>query len=123
MVKTGSMALFAQKRGGPCMRTTSTCRFSFLAMSLRLGKPLSLLVLLTLNLVQVKKDDSECVSASSDGSCIIWDLRTFKRRTSLFANTFFKSVIYHPDESQLVTTGTDRKVCGAFKIDFESGFK
>ena len=55
-------------------------------------------------------DDSECVSASSDGSCIIWDLHTFKRRTSLFANTFFKSVIYHPDESQLVTTGTDRKV-------------
>lgn len=59
---------------------------------------------------QVKLDDSECVSASSDGSCIIWDLHTFKRRTSLFANTFFKSVIYHPDESQLVTTGTDRKV-------------
>jgi len=76
-----------------------------------LNRPRSLLLLLMLTLVQVKKDDSECVSASSDGSCIIWDLHTFKRRTSLFANTFFKSVIYHPDESQLVTTGTDRKVC------------
>ncbi|KAF5832700.1 flagellar associated protein [Dunaliella salina] len=64
----------------------------------------------SVNSIQVKMDDSECVSASSDGSCIIWDLRTFKRRTSLFANTFFKSVIYHPDESQLVTAGTDRKI-------------
>ena len=63
------------------------------------------------NAIRVKKDDVECVSASSDGSCIIWDLRTYKRRTSLFANTSFKSIIYHPDESQLVTTGTDRKVC------------
>lgn len=64
----------------------------------------------SVNAIRVRKDDAECVSASSDGSCIIWDLATFKRRTSLFANTFFKSVVYHPDESQLVTTGTDRKV-------------
>lgn len=64
----------------------------------------------SVNSIRIKKDDQECVSASSDGSCIIWDLQTFKRRTSLFANTFFKSVVYHPDESQLVTTGTDRKV-------------
>ncbi|MEW5298669.1 MAG: hypothetical protein WDW36_001762 [Sanguina aurantia] len=62
------------------------------------------------NCIRVKRADDECVSASSDGSCIIWDLHTFKRRTSLFANTFFKSVVYHPDESQLVTTGTDRKI-------------
>lgn len=63
-----------------------------------------------INCIRVKSDDSECVSASSDGSCIIWDMNTYKRRTSLFANTFFKSVVYHPDESQLVTTGTDRKI-------------
>ncbi len=62
------------------------------------------------NCIRIKASDEECVSASSDGSCIIWDLHTFKRRTSLFANTFFKSVVYHPDESQLVTAGTDRKV-------------
>lgn len=64
----------------------------------------------TINCICIKGNDEECVSASSDGSCIIWDLHTFKRRTSLFANTFFKSVVYHPDESQLVTTGTDRKI-------------
>jgi cilia- and flagella-associated protein 52 len=67
------------------------------------------------NAIRLRKDDSECVSASSDGSCIIWDLTTYKRRTSLFANTFFKSVAYHPDESQLVTTGTDRKVSITFR--------
>ncbi|KAL6756928.1 WD40-repeat-containing domain protein [Haematococcus lacustris] len=64
----------------------------------------------SVNTIRVKADDTECVSASSDGSCIIWDLHTFKRRCSLFANTFFKAAIYHPDESQLVTTGTDRKI-------------
>jgi WD40 repeat protein len=53
---------------------------------------------------------AECVSASSDGSAIIWDLATFKRRASLFANTFFQGAAYHPDGSQLVTVGSDRKV-------------
>lgn len=70
------------------------------------------------NCIRVKRADDECVSASSDGSCIIWDLHTFKRRTSLFANTFFKSVVYHPDESQLVTTGTDRKVRLLFPVSW-----
>jgi len=63
------------------------------------------------NSIKMKgSSDDECVSASSDGSCIIWDLTSFKRKTSLFANTFFTEVLYHPDESQLVTTGTDRKI-------------
>jgi cilia- and flagella-associated protein 52 len=44
---------------------------------------------------------AEAVSASSDGCCIIWDLATMKRRTSFYSNTFFKSVSYHPDESQV----------------------
>lgn len=43
------------------------------------------------------------MSASSDGCCIIWDLVTLKRRTSFYSNTFFKSVAYHPDESQVRT--------------------
>jgi hypothetical protein len=64
------------------------------------------------NSIRIKSNDEECVSASSDGSCIVWDLHTFKRRTSLYANTFFHAVVYHPDESQLVTAGTDRKVGG-----------
>jgi cilia- and flagella-associated protein 52 len=41
---------------------------------------------------QVRGNDSEFVSASSDGSCIIWDMRRFVRNNSLFASTFFKAV-------------------------------
>jgi len=62
------------------------------------------------NSLELRQNDAECVSASSDGSCIIWDLNRFTRSNSLFASTFFMSVLYHPDESQLVTTGTDRKI-------------
>jgi cilia- and flagella-associated protein 52 len=45
---------------------------------------------------------AEAVSASSDGCCIIWDLATMKRRSSFYSNTFFNSVSYHPDESQVL---------------------
>jgi len=60
--------------------------------------------------IKLKQDDSLAVSASSDGSCIIWDLATKTRSLCLFESTMFKSIVYHPDESQLLTTGSDRKV-------------
>jgi len=63
--------------------------------------------------IAIKGDDTECVSASADGSCITWalaGLQSFTRMNALFAANFFKSVVYHPDESQLVTCGTDRKL-------------
>ena len=63
--------------------------------------------------ISIKKDDSECVSASADGSCITWSLagmHPFVRINALFAANFFKSAVYHPDESQLLTCGTDRKI-------------
>eukprot|EP00928_Gymnodinium_smaydae_P079053 TRINITY_DN63071_c0_g1_i1.p1 TRINITY_DN63071_c0_g1~~TRINITY_DN63071_c0_g1_i1.p1 ORF type:complete len:652 (+),score=159.41 TRINITY_DN63071_c0_g1_i1:92-1957(+) len=60
--------------------------------------------------IKIKNDDSMAVSASSDGSCIIWDLQSKTRSLCLFESTMFKSIVYHPDESQLLTTGSDRKV-------------
>jgi WD40 repeat protein len=63
-----------------------------------------------INSLALRANDSECVSASSDGSCIVWDLDRFVRQHALTANTFFKACAYHPDESQIVTGGTDRKV-------------
>jgi len=60
--------------------------------------------------VQISKSDDEIVSASADGSCIIWNARSFTRRAAFFANTMFASVLYHPDESQFLTTGSDRKI-------------
>lgn len=62
------------------------------------------------NDIKIRNDDSQAVSASSDGSCIIWDLSTRTRSLCLFESTLFKSIVYHPDESQLLTTGSDRKV-------------
>jgi len=58
----------------------------------------------------LRQDDSQAVSASSDGSCIVWDLTTKTRSMCLFESTMFKSIVYHPDESQLLTTGSDRKI-------------
>jgi WD40 repeat protein len=60
--------------------------------------------------IKLKADDSQAVSASGDGSCIVWDLTTRTRSLCLFESTLFKSIAYHPDESQLLTTGSDRKV-------------
>jgi len=58
----------------------------------------------------INASDEQAVSASSDGSCIIWDLKTKTRSLCLFESTMFKNIVYHPDESQLLTTGSDRKV-------------
>jgi WD40 repeat protein len=58
----------------------------------------------------INGSDEQAVSASSDGSCIIWDLKTKTRSLCLFESTMFKNIVYHPDESQLLTTGSDRKV-------------
>mmetsp|Transcript_22139 Transcript_22139/g.36672 ORF Transcript_22139/g.36672 Transcript_22139/m.36672 type:complete len:608 (+) Transcript_22139:46-1869(+) len=63
-----------------------------------------------INCLAVRANDAEFVSASSDGSCIIWDLKRYVRNNSLFASTFFKAVTYFPDESQILTAGTDRKL-------------
>ena len=53
---------------------------------------------------------SRAVSSSTDGSCITWDLTRFVRNNCFFASSQFSVALYHPDESQLLTTGTDRKV-------------
>ena len=60
--------------------------------------------------IKINKGDTQAVSASYDGSCIIWDLKSHTRIMCLFESTMFKQVVYHPDESQLLTTGSDRKV-------------
>ncbi|XP_033117800.1 cilia- and flagella-associated protein 52-like [Anneissia japonica] len=60
--------------------------------------------------IKVRKNNEECISASSDGTCIIWDLIRFVRIQVIFANTLFMCVLYHPDEMQVITSGTDRKI-------------
>ncbi|KAJ3195774.1 Cilia- and flagella-associated protein 52 [Irineochytrium annulatum] len=64
----------------------------------------------TVTCIKIRSNNLECVSSSSDGSCIIWDLTRYVRNQVLFAPSFFKAVCYYPDESQILTSGTDRKV-------------
>jgi len=60
--------------------------------------------------IHVKKNNEHAVSASADGSCIIWDIKNFTRLIALFESTLFKQVLYHPEESQLLTTGSNRRI-------------
>eukprot|EP00762_Andalucia_godoyi_P004100 ANDGO_06274.mRNA.1 Cilia- and flagella-associated protein 52 len=64
----------------------------------------------TINAIRVRRNDAECISASDDGSCIVWDLRRMIRSNILYAQTYFKDVALLDDESQIVTVGTDRKI-------------
>ena len=60
--------------------------------------------------IKIKSNGLECVSSSEDGTVIIWDLTRFVRLQMVMANTLFECVSYHPDENQILTSGTDRKV-------------
>ena len=73
--------------------------------------------------VRLSHDDTECLSAGADGSCIVWNLTRGVRANVMFASTVFRNVLYHPDESQILTCGSDRKVtywdssdCNAIRI-------
>lgn len=60
--------------------------------------------------IKVNADSTQFVSASYDGSCIIWDLVKYVRLNALFEANVFESVSYHPDESQYLTCGQNHKI-------------
>jgi WD40 repeat protein len=60
--------------------------------------------------IRVNRADNQAVSASFDGSVIIWDIVNNSRIMCLFESTMFRQVVYHPDESQVLTTGSNRKI-------------
>ncbi|XP_039271314.2 cilia- and flagella-associated protein 52-like [Styela clava] len=60
--------------------------------------------------IKIQKNNAVCVTASSDGTCIIWDLVRYTRKQMVMANTLFKCVCYHPKEFQIITAGSDRKM-------------
>jgi len=62
------------------------------------------------NDIALLNDDKTAVTASDDGSCVVWDLDRRARRVSFFGSTYFKAIDIHPDEQQIVSTGTDRKI-------------
>ncbi|KAM4691350.1 cilia- and flagella-associated protein 52 [Rhinophrynus dorsalis] len=62
------------------------------------------------NCIKVKRNNQECLTASADGTCIIWDLVRFIRLQMILSNTLFHCVCYHPEEFQFITSGSDRKI-------------
>jgi len=62
------------------------------------------------NCLRLNKDSTQCISASADGSCIVWDLNRYVRIIAFFEPNVFASVVYHPDESQMMTCGSNHKI-------------
>ncbi|KAM6376747.1 cilia- and flagella-associated protein 52 [Pluvialis apricaria] len=60
--------------------------------------------------IKITKNDQECVTTSLDRTCIVWDIVRFVRKQMFLANTLFKCACYHPEEYQIITSGTDRKI-------------
>lgn len=60
--------------------------------------------------IHISSTDEECVTSSEDGTCIIWNLVAQTRKEIIFSNTLFRQARYSPDEAQVLTVGTDRKV-------------
>uniref|UniRef100_UPI0037E89E24 cilia- and flagella-associated protein 52 n=1 Tax=Semicossyphus pulcher TaxID=241346 RepID=UPI0037E89E24 len=60
--------------------------------------------------IKIKSNDKECVTAGSDGACVIWDIVRFISLQMVLSNTLFRTVCYHPEEYQIITSGTDRKI-------------
>ncbi|MCQ2818601.1 MAG: WD40 repeat domain-containing protein, partial [archaeon] len=54
--------------------------------------------------------NDRAITASADGSCIIWDIKAKVRLCCMFETTMFKQLVYHPDESQILTIGSDKKI-------------
>lgn len=64
----------------------------------------------TIGSVDFNVFNTEVVSSSSDGTCIIWDIRRMTRKSVLYANTQFSCAKYYPTGVQIIATGTDRRV-------------
>eukprot|EP00592_Proboscia_alata_P004694 CAMPEP_0194378686 /NCGR_PEP_ID=MMETSP0174-20130528/36876_1 /TAXON_ID=216777 /ORGANISM="Proboscia alata, Strain PI-D3" /LENGTH=650 /DNA_ID=CAMNT_0039160903 /DNA_START=29 /DNA_END=1981 /DNA_ORIENTATION=- len=62
------------------------------------------------NAVVCNNDGTQAVSASADGSCIVWDIIKGIRIHALFEPTIFNDILLHPDESQYLTCGSHTKI-------------
>lgn len=64
----------------------------------------------TVNAIAVSPRLPEVASASDDGTVILWDLVRRVRRNVIYAQTYFRSAQYLFDGSQLLATGSDRRI-------------
>lgn len=54
--------------------------------------------------------DHEAITSSADGTCIVWDIVRYTRLSIMFSTTVFTSAMYHPNATQLLTSGTNRYI-------------
>lgn len=52
----------------------------------------------------------EAITSSADGTCIVWDIVRYTRLSIMFSSTVFTSAMYHPNATQLLTSGTNRYI-------------
>ena len=64
----------------------------------------------TVHSVKCSIDGTQAISGAADGSCILWDLSKGVRLNAVFEATVFRDVIFHPDESQFLTCGSNYKI-------------
>ena len=60
--------------------------------------------------IKINANNKEALSCSADGSCIIWDIENYQRILCIFDKIVFKSIVYHPEGAQILTTGSDRRI-------------
>jgi cilia- and flagella-associated protein 52 len=73
-----------------------------------------------INTLRVNTDETDVISASSDGSCIMWDLKKGVRTMAFFESNVTKGLAYHPDQSQILTCGTNCKITYWDAVDGEA---
>lgn len=62
------------------------------------------------NAVALIRSGAEALSASDDGSCLLWDVARAARTSAMYAQTYFRDLATHPDEEEVLTAGSDRRV-------------
>jgi len=62
------------------------------------------------NCVKCNKDGTQAISGAADGSCIVWDLNNGIRVNAMFESTVFHDILFHPDESQYLSCGSNFKI-------------
>lgn len=69
--------------------------------------------------IKINSLNDRAISASADGSCIIWDIKNFTRIACMFESTMFKELVFYPDDTQILTCGSDKKITYWDTIDAE----
>ncbi|KAL1452807.1 hypothetical protein WDU94_007002 [Cyamophila willieti] len=64
----------------------------------------------SVSVIKIKSDDKEAMSASIDGTCVIWDIIRGTRLTIIILPSMIMSAAYHPSEVQLITCSTNKLI-------------